>query len=248
LHDYIAKQIATKLEDRRVLVWYDPRAELAPFIAELRGDAMGTVVPVSVGGVAAQLVEYAGSFFEVRDAVEPLVAGDVPEMLLVYVPGVERDRKGSVLMELEKAGDCYEPSLKQLARNVLRRRYTDGTIDEILAPDRVAYADLARVLSDKPGSEPPSLLKAIFHDQAGSGALLAAWLASGERDGEIEAKEAKGELVKLLRARLGLTLPPEDTLAKMRAMARRYVLGSEFRADLRCPPPPSLDGVPTPAG
>ena len=37
-------------------------------------------------------------------------------------------------MELEKAGDCYEPKLKQLARNLLRQRYTDGYIDGILAP------------------------------------------------------------------------------------------------------------------
>ena len=44
------------------------------------------------------------------------------------------------------------------------------------APERVAYEDLARALSDKGGSEPPSVLKAIFHEHPGSAALLAAWL------------------------------------------------------------------------
>ena len=64
------------------------------------------------------------------------MAVDRPEPLLIYMPGVERDRKGSVLMELELAGDCYEPQLKRLARNVLRKRYTDGVIDEMLRPGK----------------------------------------------------------------------------------------------------------------
>ena len=32
-------------------------------------------------------------------------------------------------MELEKGGTCYEPQLKRLALNVLRKRFTDGQID-----------------------------------------------------------------------------------------------------------------------
>ena len=84
--------------------------------------------------------------FELRTVVEPFVCGDAPsEYVIVYLLGCERDRQGSVLMELEKAGECYEPQLKRLARNVLRQRYTDGVIDEMLAPERVSYEDLARV-------------------------------------------------------------------------------------------------------
>ena len=37
LHDYVARQIAEKLKIKKVIVWYDPRREFAPFIAELRG-------------------------------------------------------------------------------------------------------------------------------------------------------------------------------------------------------------------
>jgi hypothetical protein len=255
LHDHIAKQVGDKLTARRILVWYDKPSDFAPFIAELRAGqpaTAGHLVPVSVGGTPAQLIEYAGSFFEVRAAVEPLIEGDEPETVLIYVPGVDHDRKGSVLLELETMGDSYNPGhepldLKRLAKEVLRLRYTDGVIDEILAPERVAYEDLARALSDKGGSEPPSVLKAIFHDHPGSTALVAAWLASAARDAEIEAKEAKRELVKLVKAPLGLTLPPDETLAKMRALTLRYVLAGEFRADLGCAPPAALESVPTPA-
>ncbi|WP_437978278.1 PglZ domain-containing protein [Sorangium sp. So ce295] len=248
LHKYIAKQIASRLDARRVVVLYDPRFELVPFVRELRGaEPSARPSPVCVGGVDAHLVEHAGSLFEVRFAVEPLVAGDEPEKVLIYLAGVTRDHNGSVFMELEKAGVSYEPSLKQLARSVLRERYTDGIIDDILRPDRVTYEDLVRALSDKRGSEPPSVLKAIFHEHSGFAALIAAWVASDARDSEIETKEAKRELVKLLRVKLGLTLGEGEPLAKLRKIVQRHVLACEFRADLRCPPPSTLDSVPAPA-
>lgn len=248
LHDYIAKQLAEKLKSRKIVVWYDARGEFAPFIQEVRGGARTSnePVPVSVGGITARLAEYAGSMFELRAVVEPHVGGDAPEAVVIYVPGRERDGRASVLLELEKAGTHYEPQLKRLARNVLRQRYTDGVIDEILAPERVTYEDLERALSGPEGSEPPSILKSIFYDVSGSDGLLAAWLVSDARDAEITDKEAARELVKLVRSRLGLELPEDAPLAKLRAVTLRYVLAGEFRSDLRCPPPSSLDGVPSP--
>src|SRR5260221_5346965 len=128
--------------------------------------------------------------FELRSIVEPYVCGDAPECVVLYLPGCERDRRGSVLMELEKAGECYEPQLKRLARNVLRQRYTDGVIDEMLAPERVSYEDLARASSDTSSTEPPSVLKSIFHSTSGTQGIIAAWVASDERDVEIDAQEA----------------------------------------------------------
>ena len=249
LHDYISKQLAEKLKARKVVVWYDVRREFAPFIAEMRGGARTSdeAVPVTVGGIAARLTEYDGSMFELRAVVEPFVCGDAPaECVIVYLPGCERDRHGSVLMELEKAGDCYEPQLKRLARNVLRQRYTDGVIDEMLAPERVSYEDLARASSDTSSTEPPSVLKSIFHSTSGNDGIIASWLASDERDAEIEAKEAIRELVKLVRSKLGLELPDDAALPKLRSITLRYVLAGEFRSDLSCAPPSALDAVPAP--
>ena len=42
------------------------------------------------------MVEYRGSFFEVRALVEPFVSGDAPSPLLIYVPG---DRADALLMQ-----------------------------------------------------------------------------------------------------------------------------------------------------
>ena len=249
LYEYIAKQLAGKLKARKIVVWYDPRRELGPFVAELRGGVRTSdeAVPVTVGGITARLAEYDGSMFELRAVLEPFVCEDAPsEFLVVYLPGCERDRHGSVLMELEKAGECYEPQLKRLARNVLRQRYTDGVIDEMLARERVAYEDLARASSDTSSTEPPSVLKSIFQSISGNDGIIAAWLACEERDAEIEAKEATRELAKLVRSKLGLELPEDAALAKLRSITLRYVLAGEFRSDLNCPAPPALDTVPAP--
>jgi hypothetical protein len=249
LHDYVVKQLAEKLKARKVVVWYDSRREFSPFIAEVRGGARTSheAVPVTIGGLAAHLAEYDGSMFELRAVAEPFVCGDVPECVVLYMPGCERDRHGSVLMELEKAGACYEPQLKKLARNVLRQRYTDGVIDEMLAPERVSYEDFARASSDTSSAEPPSILKSIFHDTSGNDGLLGAWLASDARDAEIESKEATRELTKLVLSKLGLQLPEDVALAKLRSITLRYVLAGEFRSDLNCAPPATLDAVPAPS-
>jgi hypothetical protein len=249
LYDYIAKQLVERLKARKVVVWYDTRREFAPFIAELRGGVRTTdeAVPVTFSGMAARLTEYDGSMFKLRTILEPFVCGDAPaECMIVYLPGRERDRQGSVLMELEKASDCYEPQLKRLARNVLRQRYTDGVIDEMLAPERVCYEDLARASSDASSTEPPSVLKSIFHGTAGNEGIIASWLASDERDAEIEAKEATRELVKLVRSKLGLELPEVAALAKLRSITLRYVLAAEFRSFLVGVIPSSVQAIPAP--
>jgi hypothetical protein len=248
LHDYVAKQLGERLKQRKVVVWYDVRREFAPFIAELRGGPRAGSEPVTVSVEASPvwLAEYAGSMFELRAVVEPLISGDTPEALVIYVPGCERDQRGSVLMELETAGDCYAPGLKRLAKNVLAQRYTAGVVDELINPERVTYEDLARAASDSASPEPPSLLKGIFEGVTGNDGLLAAWLMSEARDVQIAEKEAQPELVKLIRSRLGLELTDWGSLAKLRALALRYVLVGEFRSDLRCPSPSRLDGVPAP--
>lgn len=247
LHDYVAAKLADQIKSKRVVVWYDERREFQPFVDELRGGTHASSAPVNVvlGPFNAWLTEYAGSMFELRAVIEPHVCGDTPECAVVYLPGCARDREASVLMELEKGGTFWEPQLKQLAKHVLLKRYTLGDVDEMLPLDKkVSYAHIARAASGSSGSSPPSLLKSIFHDVVGSDGILGTWLSSDARDQEITNREAVGELRKLVRARLGLELADGAPLAKLRAATLRFVLAGEFRLDLSCTPPSSLDSVP----
>jgi len=250
LHDYVAKQLVDKIKSRRVVVWYDERAEFQPFIDEVRGHAPASTNPttISIDGASVHLAVYSGSMFELRALVEPHVSGDAPEAVIIYIPNVARDRRASVLMELEKAGMTWEPQLKQLAKNVLLQKYTLGVVDEMLPYDRrVSYVDLARTAGDSSNAEPPSILKSVFYEASGNDTLLAMWLVNDARDAEIVNKKATRELTKLVKALLGLDLEPDVPLAKLRAITLRYVLAGEFRLDLRGNIPASLDSVPTPA-
>jgi hypothetical protein len=249
LHDYVAKQLADKIKSRHFVVWYDERREFSSFVAELRGEAAPSVEAktIAVGSTNAKLSEYAGSLFELRAAVEPHFSGDTPDPVIAYVPGIARDRKGSVLMELEKAGCTWEPQLKQLAKNVLLQKYTIGVVDEMLPHDRrVTYEDLAHAASGSAVTEPPSILKSIFSDALGHDSLLATWMADDGRDDLIVAKDAVPELIKLVRSRFGLELPDDASPAKLRAIVVRFMLAGEFRNDLRCAEPSTLAGVPAP--
>jgi hypothetical protein len=130
--EYLAAQVADHLTQRRVVVWYDPRAEFTPFINELRGQPADAALSderverITLGRQAAQLACYDGSFFAVRAAVEPLgrrrSTGPAPRL-----PRRRAARRPMLpLLELERGGTTYEPQLRRQARNVLRRNHSDG--------------------------------------------------------------------------------------------------------------------------
>ena len=195
LHDYIGKQLFDQLKKRSVVVFYDSREEFRGFIDELPVVTKdGAVEQVEIQSVPIRLARFRGSFFGLRVAVETFIAVDQPEPLLLYVPGVTRDRKGSLLMEIEKAGSSWEPQLKRLARNVLSKRYTEGVIDGMLAAEAITYRDLVAMLEQTGDGEPPSILKVIFGGISDGIALLAAWLADASKDDPLQEKEAVGEL------------------------------------------------------
>jgi len=248
-HKYVASQLLKDIQKRKVVVFYDPRREFEGFIDELPPleppEGRGGIPRVWVEDKQTHLVRFDGSYFAVKAAVEPILELDKPEPLLVYVPGEERDRRGSVLMELEKGGTTYEPQLRRLARNVLRRKFTDGDIDQMLAAESLTYSDVAAVLAQEGGAQ-ASLVQLVIKE-TDSEKILCRWLASTEFDDELESKQAFPELCRLVQSRLGFLIDPSTPLAKARHQTLRFLLVNEFRQDLDCAPPSSLDLVPSPA-
>jgi hypothetical protein len=248
LHEYVAKLLAEKVKSHKVVIWYDRAAEFAPFANELRGGpGTGAVASIPLDGESVYLAEYTGSMFELRFAVEPHVSGDSPQPVVIYLRGCTRDKDGSVLMELEKAGTTWTPQLAQLARTLLLKRHTLGAVDSMLSDDRkLRYEDFARIAANE-GTGSLSILKSIFAQSRGDDTILAEWLADDSRDGEITDKAAIPELIALVRSWLGLELPDDADPGRLRSITLRYVLASEFRSDLDCAPPPTLDPVPMPS-
>lgn len=247
-HDYLCQQLDDMLEKRGVVVFYDPRREFEPFFdGELQeiGTGYDGLPRMFVKERLTFVVCHEGSFFALRHAVEPIADLDKPEPLVVYLPGIDRDRQTSVLMELEKSGTAYEPQLKRLALNVLRKRFTDGQIDELLRPANVGYDDIVSFLHQGEEGTSASVLRTIF-DGAQSEALITQWLTDEDRDATIVEKNAAVELSKLVKTRLGLSVPESSRVTEMRDKLLRYVLVNEFRSDLEGEPPQSVAMVPDP--
>ena len=105
-HNCVNLQLEERLSKHSVVVFYDPRREFAPFIDELQEVGRR---PRESSRSRLAACRRASSVTRSRSSrsapkVEPLVAVDRPEPLLIYIPGVERDRRCSVLMELELGG------------------------------------------------------------------------------------------------------------------------------------------------
>lgn len=147
-HEHLARQIADKLKRRRIVIWYDERGEFVDFIEELSVGAVTEkpIHPIRVGELDATLARLHDAVITLRFALEARVARDNPDPLLVYLPGEGRPSKFSMLMEMEKAGECIGDSpawsLRKQARVCLARHYTDGKIDELLKGESLCYADV----------------------------------------------------------------------------------------------------------
>lgn len=248
-HDYLCDQLDDMLNKRGIVVFYDPRREFEPFFdrdLQETGTGYDGLPRVFVKGRLTFVARHEGSFFALRKAVEPIADLDKPEPLILYLPGVERHRQASVLMELEKGGATYEPQLKRLALNVLRKRFTDGQIDEMLRPASVSYDDIVSFLHQGEEDTSASVLRTIF-DGAQSEALITRWLADEDKDQTIAEKDAVVELFKLIEARLGLPVADNASVTETREKVLRYALVGEFRSDLvECDPPQSVAMVPEP--
>jgi hypothetical protein len=232
LHDYIAGLVASQVRARHAVVIYDARCELEPFFAEAAGEPDETGLSFAdFGGVSARLFTISGSLLQARVAVEPLTAGDQPQNVVIYAPGLSRgDPKNSLLLEIEKAGALYQPpALRSNARTVLRKRFDDVAIDGMLQSEALTYDDLAALCRGEDGGG--SLLRTVF-GASDPVKILTAWLLDAAHDIDLDAKGAWGELRSLVSAKLGFSLPADGDAVRLRAITARYLLANEFRNDL----------------
>lgn len=244
LPNYFHLQLEDELRARRVVVWYDPDREFEPFVSGLTRKGRAILPQVMVGALQVGLAVYEGSFFALRMEVEPYVESTKPDPLLIYVPGEHPSEKGSPLMELECAGRRWERSLSKVAKTLLKKTYTEGTIDDMLRDRKLGYADISCLL--EPGKENGgSILKLVLGD-LDAATMLAKWLSEPDLDAEIESKGGQSEFTKLVALRCGLNLPEVGGLAEFRDQFCRFLLLNEFRQDLGCPEPPSISMVPRP--
>jgi hypothetical protein len=238
--EYLVQLLAKQVDDQGLVVWYDPEQAYGAVAAEL------TLPNTTVA-------RYAGSFLQLRKAIDPLLNDVQPPRLVVYVP-VEREKTHSALIELDCAGVIMQPRQQPPARNTRLSVVARNALKPILGEDQVAeierqveagklsLADL-NALADKGKDISTGVLTLIF-GTANPQDVALAFLHDDQYDEEIGKKAAQKELRHLLQASFDLELPATEALSNWRVKLGRHVLLTDLFAVLKQQVPPSLSSVP----
>ena len=122
--EFLAQLILKQVDDRGLVVWYDPDKAYAIIAGELE-------LPNT------QFVRYGGSFFKLRRAIDHLLNEGQPPRLVVYVP-MERTETHSALIELDCAGVVIQPRQQPPACNTRLSVVARNALKPILGEDQVA--------------------------------------------------------------------------------------------------------------
>ncbi len=232
--DYLLALIRKQVDDRGVVVWYDPQTSYSAFVQQL--EMANTTI-----------IRYENGFFRVREKLEPFLEyvteegelkpdADQPPSLILYVP-LAREESGFALIEAETAGVVLEPGAARPECNT-RLGFLVEKVFENIAPAKAAHLarqaddgllsleELDRMAEDA-GSPTTGALQVIF-GKASQMDILLAFAADASLDSKIEEKNAIGELVALAEGELGIEASKEYSIPEFRTNLQRHILLGEL--------------------
>jgi hypothetical protein len=236
----LVQQIAKQVDEKGLVVWYDPERAYCAAVAEL--SLPNTTV-----------ARYDGSFLKLRCEIDHLMNDGQPPRLVVYVP-LERNDTYSALIELDCAGVIMQPRrqpptcntrLSVVARNALKPILAEDQVAEIekqVEAGKLSLADLDS-LADQGIDISTGVLKLVF-GSANPQELALAFLHSERYDEEIGKKEAERELRQLLQLSFDIELPTGEPLSNWRGRLGRHIVLTDLFTALKNQGPPSLSSVP----
>ena len=187
--EYLFNLITKQVEDRGLVVWYDPDRVYSSAV-ELLNLPNTTVA------------RYSGSFFQLRREIDHLLNDQQPPRLVVYVPE-DRGQIHHALVELEAAGIIMQPGqqppnrntrLAIICRNTLRPILGDETAAEVekqTESGKLSLADLDNLASK--GKEISTGVLALIFGNANPQDVALAFLSTEEFDAEVEKESARKE-------------------------------------------------------
>ncbi|PXF57191.1 MAG: hypothetical protein C4B58_10695 [Deltaproteobacteria bacterium] len=236
--DHLLSQISKQVNDKGIVVWYDPEKAYTKIIEKLS-------VPETM------VLSFEDSFFRLREQIEPFLEFvddtgkpkhdcTVPPRLIVYIPGNRNDTRYA-LIEVEMAGIVLEPGAHPWQRNTRLRVIAEQVFKKI-APD--SAVDIARQVEegiltleelDKLSIEAEGIatgtVKIIFGTASAVDVALD-FAASTEHDEAILAKQAITELAGLFHSELSIELEPEADPVTARKKLWRAILMTELLSGL----------------
>jgi hypothetical protein len=243
--DYIVRLIERQVNEKGIVVWFDPEGTYASLAATL-------ALPNT------HVALLANSYFALRRDVDEWmnhVESDQPPRLVLYVPRVP-DSTEYALEEFIAAGTVMQPGEKAQNRNTNLEVVARAALKPALGADSVetickqvskgqikSLDELDRLAAQ--GQHDPSVLKLIFGTGQPADVALT-FLTSAEHDQDLITRGAIGSLADLLNRAFDAKLAdakPED----LRARLRKHLLITEFLSSLGGVTPSSLSSVQLPS-
>jgi hypothetical protein len=231
--DTLIKLIQRQIDERGLVVWFDPTGTYAALAADLQPDN----TPVA---------HFKGSFLALRREVDALlndVENDRPPRLVIYVPNQDPAAVTDLLGEFVAGGAVMKPggqslplntSLESVARRALKSvipEQIDSVCDQIARGQITSLAELDQ-LAENTSQIGQGVIRLIFDTALVSDVALK-FLTDPSADKDLSAKHAVPELVTLLNETFGIALPADEKPDALRARLRKHVLIVEFCASLQ---------------
>jgi len=227
--EYIKEMVARQVKDNHLVVWFDPEG--------IYGD-IAKDIEIPNGTVA----HYRGSFFELRHEIAPIMRGEDPPDLLIYVP-LSEEKTNNALIAYTSAGIVLKPhqspwqrntSLGVIANQALKEIIDNpADLDEIIKKvDRreLTLADLD-ALADRTGKSRYQQILALIYRVETPQEIALSFLNRPDQDGEIERKNALDDMRAFLHAEYGAEIGGDST-GTCRGEFARYLLVSTLLAQL----------------
>jgi PglZ domain len=226
--DYLKNLISKQVDDRGLVVWYDPEQAYGDVVADLH-------LPNTT------VARCDGSFFGLRKQIDHLLNEGQPPRLVVYVP-FDRLETHSALIELDCAGVIMQPRqqppacntrLSVVARNALKPILGEDQVAEIERQAEAGVLSLADLnsLAGRGQDISTGVLTLIF-GSANPQEVALAFLHGDQHDEEIGKKSAEKELHHLLDVSFDIDLPASASLVHWRERLAQHVLLTDLIAAL----------------
>lgn len=242
---YVCSRLANLLDERRVVVWYDPERAFADFVHDLQLPHCGII---NATGSALRARRAAEVIYRHLDEVE--ADQDRRTNLLIYLPrargATAEDQQQDPFEGFARCGTAFGASeaeqllsLAQLALPVQK--------DEIARLFRDGRPDLAMLDSLTAGERYP-LIRQAFGTDAPVEVLARALGAADATERLNSVPGAIGELARLAQSEFGFAAENEESWLGLRARLGQYILVSELSADLPSELPSAFTTVPRAEG
>lgn len=229
--DYLRSIIKRQVDERGIVVWYDPECHYLEFVKSL-----------DLPGTTQERYDEDGSFFFLRRRIDRLLAQPDSPRLILYVP-LDRTQTHNALAEAEAAGVVIQPGaqprprntrLSVIAKAALRGRLGDQELSQIekqIEAGRLSLADLDRMAEGGAGSS-RGLLSLLFgtsnpHD------IALRFLSDVQYDEELLKKDALPELDGLFQLEFELAAQRDENAKALRERLARHILTSDFLTSLQ---------------